>query len=224
MNENVSESKYLFWENVQAVEDVKKVLQKNNVVLSSTDTVCGLLADVSEKSFKTLHEIKSDRGSKPYLILIDTVRKLDHFVDTKLLTKKMLNVIKNCWPGPLTIIFNAKKTVPEFLQSETNTIALRCPKHDGLQNILQHFDGLFSTSANKSGQKPPSNVSEVEKDVLDSVACVITDKLEQQESLPSSIIDFSSVDSSSHGGHQEEKIKIAREGAFSREELEKYYE
>ena len=211
----------LSWSRNEDINDVKICLQNDQIVISSTDTICGFLTNGTEESFKKLHDIKGERGDKPYLVLT-SLKKLDQFVDVTLLSKKMQNVIKHCWPGPLTIIFKAKKDLSNFLVSRAGTIALRCPCHDGLQGLLKGFDGLFSTSANKSGKTAPSFISQVDSELLKDVECVIGDNNENKE-LPSSIIDFSHVDFTSQDKEQE-KLQVVREGAFSREELERYYE
>jgi L-threonylcarbamoyladenylate synthase len=217
--------KNYLWEKVPDRLLLAQWLQKGEIVISETDTICGLLANITENSIEKLHRIKKDRGEKPYLILINSIRKLDDFVDTNTLTSQMLNVVKNCWPGPLTIIFKAKATVPDFLTSKKRTIALRCPKHEGIQELTRNFDGLFSTSANKSGEKAPQRISEIDEDILEMVSFVISNKndLTVRKILPSSIIDFSYINFSSCD-KEKNKLRIIREGAYSRQELEKYYE
>jgi len=200
---------WLYWENDAAVAALEKSLKDGNVILGDSDTVFGLLAPCSQKGFDALNEIKR-RASKPYLILIDSVDKLDHFVELPL-TDHVQKIVASCWPGPLTIIFKAKKDLPSYLQSADGTIALRMPAHKGLLQLLSRFeDGLFSTSANITDQPLPEKIEEVDPTLMHAVSHVIINKKRPDNGLPSTIIDCS-----------REPIKIIREGVFSKEQLEK---
>jgi len=201
---------WLYWENDVAVAAVEKSLKDGDIILGNSDTVFGLLASCSQKGFDALNAIKR-RSEKPYLILIDSLEKLDHFIE-KPLTSKMRELITTCWPGPLTIIFKAKKDLPAYLQSVDGTIALRMPAHQGLLQLLSRFeDGLFSTSANLTDQPLPDKIEEVDPTIMHAVHHVIINKKNIESNLPSTIIDCSSM-----------PIKIIREGAFSKEQLEKF--
>jgi len=186
-------NKVSHWTNQAAKEELKKSLLNNTVSIINTDTVLGFVAPITKEGFLNLNEIKGERGNKPYLILIASPKKLPIFINVEKLTTAMLNVIKHGWPGPLTIIFQALPSNPFYLKSSQETIALRCPQHKELLELLEGFDGLFSTSANKSGEQPPKG-------------------------QPSTIIDFSETMNNS-----EAPIRIIRKGAYPIKDLEEYY-
>jgi len=195
----------LFWSNLATTEYVAKVLQEGKVVLAEGDTVLGLLADVSEQGRAQLDHIKS-RSQKPYLILIGSSQKAFDFIeigaDKIFQTEKL---IKKCWPGPVTLIFKAKTDVPLYLKSAEGMVALRVPDHAGLLQLLSGFDGLFSTSANNSGQPVPNAVDEVDQSILNSVACVVMNDAHKKtkSALPSTIIDCTG-----------DTLVVVRQGAF----------
>ena len=81
-------------------------MQDDEIVISASDTILGLFAQLSEKSKKKLDLIKQ-RNLKPYIILLPSVMDLDQFVEQEL-DDKMKNIMNLYWPGPLTIIFKAK--------------------------------------------------------------------------------------------------------------------
>jgi tRNA threonylcarbamoyl adenosine modification protein (Sua5/YciO/YrdC/YwlC family) len=197
--------KPLFWDNLATIQYVAKVLHEGKVVLAEGDTVLGLLADVSEQGKVQLDHIKS-RSQKPYLILIGSPQKAFNFIeiaeDKIFQTEKL---IKKCWPGPVTLIFKAKTDIPLYLKSADGTVALRVPDHAGLLQLLFHFDGLFSTSANNSGQPVPNSIEEVDQSILNAVACVVlNDPHKKTESaLPSTIIDCTG-----------DELVVVRQGAF----------
>lgn len=200
------------WANTPSIELLRAVLQNDKIVVGDSDTVVGFLAAPTEKS-KTLLDATKRRADKPYIILIESLAKLDLFVDPAE-SASVRGVLEACWPGPLTVIFRAKRDLPEYLKSPEGTIALRVPAHAGLQKLLAHFSGLFSTSANISGQPVPETVADLDPEILARVAYVIADAVESaagvqrekraQRKAPSTIIDCTGPE-----------IKIIREGAYS---------
>jgi L-threonylcarbamoyladenylate synthase len=206
--------KKLFWDNPDTIRNVKNSLKNDEICITSTDTILGLLGNLTEKSFNAINEIKGKRNHKPYLILISDKTKLSNFINTNTLNEKILKIINTCWPGPLTIIFKAKKNLTKFLISKENTIALRCPKHMGLQRLLTYFDGLFSTSANTTNTPPPIQPENIDPQILKKISYLVIDsKKDLKQTLPSTIIDIS----------DDKEVKVIREGTYSIKEIEEYY-
>ena len=204
--------KIVYWCEGKTIDFIKKRLQFENIIIGSSDTVFGLLANVSREGFKKLNAIKQ-RFNKPYLVLIANKMCLNHFVDVNNLLQ-MEKFINFCWPGPVTLIFKAKQSVPDFMKSKKGTIALRVPDHTGLQKLLPHFIGLFSTSANIGGNPIPRTIEEIDERIVKQIACVVLDKKEKRVgSLPSTIIDCSG-----------DRIIVVREGAYPIDELRKKME
>lgn len=199
--------KIVYWNDKNSIEYLVKKLQSENIILGSSDTVLGLLANTTKEGLRKLNKIKQ-RSKKPYVVLIANKASLYNFVDKE----KLLPIekfINNCWPGPVTLIFKIKPSIPSFMKSKKGTIAFRVPDHAGLQKLLSHFTGLFSTSANISGTPIPQTIKEVDKHIINQVACIVTGKQRgQSSSLPSTIIDCSG-----------EKISVVREGAYPVDEL-----
>ena len=130
-------------------------------------------------------------------------------------------MLQNCWPGPITIIFKATSKLPSYYYSKQGTIALRCPDHTGLQEILQSFDGLFSTSANRSSEPIPKTLYEINTTIFNSVALIVNHQ--QQYLPPSSIIDVSALQYTAATQDTTQKIKVIRKGLYPLEELEELY-
>ena len=190
------------WNNNDCYQHLIETLRCDGVVLAASDTVLGLFAQLSEKSKKFLDGIKR-RNLKPYIVLIESAKLLNQFTDQQL-DANMQKIIDTYWPGPLTIIFKAKSTLPNWMKSENNTIAIRVPDHQGLQKIMQQFNGLFTTSANISDQPVPQNYAQVGDVILNQVQAVCCDTEKMYDGPASTIIDFSSG-----------SIKIIRVGAVS---------
>lgn len=201
------------WNDHNSLQKLCKSLKKDEVSITSTDTTLGLLANTTRKGFSALNNIKG-RQEKPYLILVWPQSKIEHFVDKKEFDSHLKNFIGKCWPGPVTIICKAKQGLPAHLVSKSGKIAFRCPKHKGLQEVLSHFTGLFSTSANKANQKTANNIKTIDPDIVRNVRYIIVDTINfLYKTLPSSIIDVS----------DRKAVRVVREGSFPISELEQFY-
>ncbi len=202
--------KNLQWNKEEDRNKVIASLKAGNAVLGSSDTVLGLLADSTNEGFLRLNSIKG-RSEKPYLLLIHSIQEAKTFVDESVLFQ-IENILDFCWPGPLTLVVCAKKGAPGYLKSAGGTVALRVPDHEGLQQILSHFKGIFSTSANKAGNSVPTTLQEVDTTILNETSYCIIDNHEAASKTPSTIIQW--VDG---------ELKLIREGAYATSELEKLF-
>jgi L-threonylcarbamoyladenylate synthase len=196
----------LDWNDQRTPEKLSQSIKSNKLVLGTTDTVLGLFAAVTLQGFEALNAAKK-RSKKPYLILIDCSDRINYYADTKK-SFHIENIVKRFWPGPLTIIFKANPEVPRFMVSEQGTIALRMPKHVGIQKLLALSGDLFSTSANIAQDPIAETLKQVNPALLEQVACCVTGG--DDRTVPSTIIDCS----------DSKNIKLIREGAISAKELD----
>jgi len=192
----------IYWNDTNSLDVLRSVLNNDQVILASGDTVLGLWGNVTLPVFEKLNAIKQ-RHDKPYLLVIDSIDKLPLFIDQPL-TEQLATLVKTCWPGPVTLIFKARKDLPQWMMSSDGTIALRVPDHAGLLQLLSHFDALFSTSANMHGQPIPEVVSLVDRDIVQQVGAVVIERgqLVYPQS-PSTILNCSTG-----------SIEVVRMGAF----------
>jgi len=192
----------IYWNDTNSIELLRSVLSDDQVVLASGDTVLGLWGNITLPVFEKLNSIKQ-RHDKPYLLVINSIEKLPLFIDQPL-TEQLVTLVETCWPGPVTLIFKARKDLPRWMISADGTIALRVPDHVGLLQLLSHFDALFSTSANMHGQPIPEVVTLVDRDILQQVGAVVTERgqLVYPQS-PSTILNCSTG-----------SIEVVRMGAF----------
>jgi len=193
----------LFWDDNVSIERLAAVLRDDGIAIGSSDTVFGLISNLKCSGKNTLDAIKK-RFDKPYLILIPRGTKLENFVDPAGLSR-IEGLAKKCWPGPVTLICTAHPDLPGFMKGPEGTIAIRMPDHEGLQKLLTHFEGVFSTSANISGNPVPGTVEGVDPSILERCAALVLDSRAGNEvsKVPSTILDCT-----------EEEIRVVRQGAF----------
>lgn len=192
----------IYWDDQTSYAILKELLDDNQVILASGDTVLGLWGRTVKPVFDRLNDIKI-RNDRPYLLVIGSVEKLPLFIDQPL-DEKLLNLVQTCWPGPVTLIFKARADLPSFMTGVAGTIAVRIPDHQGLLQLLENYDALFSTSANLHGQTIPESMSMVDRSILQKVGAICLDKGEMEYSdNPSTILDCS-----------QGMITVVRAGAF----------
>ena len=200
----------LLWSGQDTIDLLKKELRKGEVVLAQGDTVLGLLADISPHGVARLDYIKK-RTKKPYLVLVGNRKKVVNLIkyDDKRLfqIEKLMDI---CWPGPVTLIFKANSKISSCIKSDDNTVAIRIPDHEPLLRLLEHFDGLFSTSANSTGEPVPCTIDGINSDIVSAINFVVLNNRENKDQsvVPSTIIDCT--------GNQ---LIVVRKGSFAIERL-----
>lgn len=196
-----------FWSDSSDRLRAFREITNRKVFIGDTDTIPGLYAPLNREGFEALNEIKG-RQDKPYLILISDIQKIEkwaYFSEQK----NVRDLMEQLWPGPLTILLKAREATPDFMKGREGTIAFRIPNHKNLLEFLNMIDGVFSTSANLSGEPFPKNVEAVDPVIIKQVDLIM--KEEMGLSMPSTIIDCST-----------DVCKIVREGSILRDVLKKF--
>ena len=121
-------------------------------------------------------------------------------------------MIAALWPGALTIVFSASDKVSPLLTAGSSKIGLRISSHLGARSLVQKFKRpLTATSANLSGMPECSLASDVIKQIGDRIDAIL-DWGQTQGDKASTIIDVTY-----------NPPVILREGAISRETIEKFF-
>lgn len=172
--------------NIESIDfvskEVSKVIKDGGIVISPTDTVYGILANVYDNNaIERIYQIKGRDKSKSLLVLIPDEKSISLFSNDKL-----PNIIKNKIPNELTFIMNlSKESVNNYLE---NTIALRISKDDYIQSILKHTPPIVAPSANPSGYGEIYDSNEIINIFQDKVDLIVDCGIIEKK-LPSTIYD-----------------------------------
>ncbi len=94
------------------------------------------------------------------------------------------------WPGPLTLVLGADKTVPETVTAGTGTVGIRVPGPSLALDLAGSFPGpLTATSANRAGYPPPSTIDKLDPALVSCVDLLVDGGL-VQGGLPSTLLDL----------------------------------
>ena len=147
-----------------AIKVAAGIIDAGGLVAFPTETVYGIACRVSNDSFVRLGQLKGRPADKYYTLHIANPSDVLRYVPTMGLRAKKL--IKNAWPGPLTIAFelDAKDIVrqkdklsPEVFSNlyRDGSIGIRCPDNRVASMLLsQTTNPVVAPSANISGQPP----------------------------------------------------------------------
>lgn len=182
------------------LKETVQILKKGGVVAFPTETFYGLgaiptHADAVEQIFKIKER---DRG-KPIMIILSSERELSRWVTG--VNGKAKALIHHFWPGPLTLIFKAKKSVPAVLTAGTGKLAVRVSSEKLARDLARQIGGaITATSANLSGQNPALTALSAQRKLGKRVNGVFS-KRKLSKSKGSTILDVSG-----------KEVKVIREG------------
>jgi len=188
---------------MDGLTSASKVILEGGVVSYPTDTVYGLGCDpFNPTAIERVMSVKGDR-KKPLPVLVKSLREAQRLVD---FPEKAIKLVREFWPGPLTIVLKANAIVPQAL-APSGTIGVRSPKHSTCLNLLSLCSGyLVGTSANRTGHAPATTPQEVAKE-LGELIDVVVDGGRTTLGVASTVIDLSN------------ELVILREGPIPREAL-----
>ena len=189
------------------IELASTLIKSGKLVAVPTETVYGLAGNgLDTEAVEKIYEVKGRPQIKPLALMIPDSGSMERYCEPVPEQAKML--AKRFWPGPLTIVLEAKAIVPEIVRAGGDTVALRCPDHPLTLELLQKTQlPLAAPSANPSGEPSPKNAAKV-VEYFDGKISAVIDGGECGIGTESTIIDMSKT-----------PYKILREAALPEETL-----
>ncbi|SJZ82451.1 L-threonylcarbamoyladenylate synthase [Cetobacterium ceti] len=191
---------------------IKDKLNSGEIIIYPTDTVYGVGATIeSLEGIEKIYKAKERNFSSPLIALVSDIKHIDKIAMVREENRDLLKKLgEKFWPGGLTIILEKKDIVPGIMVSNGKTVGVRMPNLDISLEIIEAVGGIMpTTSANISGEKTPRSYEELSEKFKERVE-ILVDGGKSPLGLESTIIDISTS-----------QIKILREGAIKKEEIEK---
>ncbi len=134
------------------IAEIGAILRNGGVIAHPSDTVYGLAAAAHHPdAIRRLAAIKGRTPDRPFLCLIDEPGRIERLVHS--VQRYAIEYMSTLWPGPLTLIFNARPDAPG--RAMDGSIALRCPDQALTKALVRETAGLLaSTSANRTMEAP----------------------------------------------------------------------
>jgi L-threonylcarbamoyladenylate synthase len=178
-------------DNVQRAEGlaaaVTAVLNGELVVLP-TDTVYGLGADAfSPAAVRRLLAAKGRGRDMPPPVLVGTVRAAAALVED--MGPDGQRLIDEFWPGGLTIVCRAARSLSWDLGDTKGTVAIRMPEDTVALDLLRETGPMAVSSANLSGSESATTAADA-RDQLGEAVSVYLDGGKVSGGVASTIVDL----------------------------------
>ena len=186
------------------------LLKSGRPVSFPTDTVYALGAPVNDiECVRRVYDIKQRPLNMALPILLASVE------DVRLVAMEVSEtaetLMKEFWPGALTLIFKKTPFVPDIVTAGGQTIAVRIAAHPvAFEIVKQTGVPLVGTSANVHSKPSPVTADEVMVQIGNRVQLII-DAGKTPGGFESTIVDVST-----------NKPRILRQGALSQADIERF--
>lgn len=190
-----------------SIDAAVRAVERGEAVVFPTDTLYGIGCDAFRpEAVEAILAAKGRGREMPPPVLIPSAGTVDGIArDVPDHIRALMDAF---WPGPLTIILNAQPSLSWDLGETGGTVALRVPEHPVALALLLRTGPMAVTSANRTGGPAATTVEGAEWQ-LGSAVSVYLDGGETPIGLPSTIVVGTG-----------DRIRIVREGALRRDELE----
>ncbi|HEM2803157.1 TPA: threonylcarbamoyl-AMP synthase [Streptococcus suis] len=189
------------------MDKLRKILENGEVVVLPTETVYGLFAQaLNEDAVNRVYQLKQRPRDKAMNLNVSNLNDIYFFSqNTPFFLEKLYN---RFMPGPLTIILKANDNVPFWVNSGLDTVGFRLPNHEQTLRLIAETGPLIGPSANVSGQESGKKFSDIQAQFSVDLPGIEDDQA--LTGIDSTILDLSG-----------QKARILRQGAISREEIQK---
>ncbi len=144
-----------------AVAAAAGVIRGGGIVAFPTETHYGLGAAYHDvAALKKLFTLKRRPEEKPIPLIAGNEKALG--LVARQLDDRAVSIIKQFWPGPLTLLLPARAGLPRLLTAGTGTVAVRMPGRSFALELARALEvPITATSANISGSPPADDAAGV---------------------------------------------------------------
>lgn len=132
-------------------EEKKKVvetLRNGGIVAFPTDTVFGLGCIINKEAISKIYEAKGRSFDKPLPMMCNSLEMIESVAIVSEDAKKIINKFV---PGALTLIFNKKAEIEDYVTNGKPTIGIRVPDDKWILDLIEELgQPILVTSANLS--------------------------------------------------------------------------
>jgi L-threonylcarbamoyladenylate synthase len=182
-----------------SIKAAAQSIADGHLVAFPTETVYGLGADATnENAVAKVYKAKGRPADHPLIVHIASIDAIEDWAED--ISEYAINLARDFWPGPMTLIFKRSQLAKDFVTGYQNTVGLRVPNQPIALALLKEFEnlggrGIAAPSANRFGAVSPTTAQAVKDELenyLDAKNDVILDGGPCQVGVESTIIDCTS--------------------------------
>lgn len=146
-----------------SLKDAKEILLKGGNVIVPTETVYGLAGSINHiDAIQNIYSLKGRPKKNPLIVHVDSIERSLQLV--KEVPNSFFLLTEAFWPGPLTLIVEAKKGIDPQITGGLATVAIRLPNHEVTRTLIKEVGPIAAPSANLSGKPSSTLLSHLEED------------------------------------------------------------
>lgn len=193
----------------KGITEAARILKEGGLVAFPTETVYGLGANaMDDEAVSKVYAAKGRPSDNPMIVHVAKPQDLTLLTDN--ITDDMKKLAENFWPGPLTMVVQAKPQVSRITTGGLDTVAVRIPDNETTLKLIETAGmPLAGPSANLSGHPSPTSSNHVYDDLQGRIDAVIQGEI-CKVGIESTVVDMTSPAS-----------VILRPGIVTAEDLEK---
>ena len=159
---------------IEQIQTAADLLIDGKLVAFPTETVYGLGADaLNPAAVKRIFEAKGRPSDNPLIAHIASLEQLTQLVREVSPLAKLL--MERFWPGPLTLVMDKDRDLPDDLTAGLDTVAVRIPEDPIALDLIRRVGRpIVAPSANRSGRPSATTWESVLIDLdglIDGVLC-----------------------------------------------------
>ncbi len=161
----------------------------NRIFIYPTDTVYGLGCSIDSPSVERIFEIKKRNKNTPLSIAFSSIEMAAEYAVIGGNEKRFM--MKRA-DKPYTFIVRKTNRIPDVVTAGKDTAGVRIPDHPVIRGIIKRAGiPVVTTSANLSGEAPPTSVDEIADEIKGAVELII-DSGPCRTGRPSRVVDLHS--------------------------------
>ncbi len=182
-------------------------IRDGGIIVFPTRSLYGLGVNIFDlDALESIFKIKQRMLNKPVSVLVAKEEDIADLV--KYIPAAARQIIKNFWPGQITIVFEANDNIPSILNACTGKIGIRLPEQKVARALVDAANTpITGTSANISGNPGCYNIKDLDSSIKDQSEYIL-DSGVLKGGAGSTVIDVTV-----------NPVKILREGAVSAKDI-----
>lgn len=182
---------------------VIEILKNSGIVAFPTDTVFGLGCVINKEAISKIYEAKGRSFDKPLPMMCNGLKMIESVANVSEDAEKIINKFV---PGALTLIFNKKAHIEDYVTNGKPTIGIRVPDDEWILDLINELnEPILVTSANLSDTGSLLKWEDVYAQLNNKIDAIVCSDATGQTS--STIIDVTN------------EVKLLREGPITLDKI-----